>query len=156
TQGLQDAVKARYFLAARQSLALLNSPTFLIRTSGESSLAISAVRKTIQHVDARLPIMFTSSIEQEIAPLIAQGRVTARLGIVFACVALTLAAIGLYGVLSCAVARRTGEIAIRLALGARSGRVISMILRETASVIIVGLVLGAGLAYPAARVIEIR
>ena len=64
--------------------------------------------------------------------------------------------VGLYGVLAYGVAQRTGEIAIRIALGAQSGRVISMILRETAGVVAVGLGLGGGLAYAASRLIDSR
>jgi ABC-type antimicrobial peptide transport system permease subunit len=73
--------------------------------------------------------------------------------VVFGCVALTLAAIGLYGVLSYGIARRKGEIAIRIALGARPGRVIGMILGETIGLVITGLADGAGLAYIASRLI---
>jgi ABC-type antimicrobial peptide transport system permease subunit len=62
-----------------------------------------------------------------------------------------LAAVGLYGVLSFAITRRQGEIAIRIAVGARPGSVIAMILRETSGLILVGLALGAGLAYAASR-----
>jgi ABC-type antimicrobial peptide transport system permease subunit len=88
--------------------------------------------------------------------LTAQDRTTAQLAVVFGCVALTLAAIGLYGVLSYGIARRKGEIAIRLALGAQSGRVISMILRETMGLVGVGLALGGGMAYAASRLIDSR
>ena len=90
------------------------------------------------------------------APLMAQDRTTAQLAVVFGLVALTLAAIGLYGVLSYGVARRTGEIAVRIALGARPGRVLSMILGETAGVVATGLLLGAGLTYTASRLIHSR
>ena len=90
------------------------------------------------------------------APLTAQDRTTAQLAVVFGCVALTLAAIGLYGVLSYGIARRTGEIAVRIALGARPGRVIAMILRETIGLLIAGLALGGGLAYAASRLIGSR
>jgi ABC-type antimicrobial peptide transport system permease subunit len=76
--------------------------------------------------------------------------------VVFGCVALALAAIGLYGVLSYGVARRTGEIAIRIALGAQSGRVVSMILSETIGLVGVGLALGGGMAYAASRLIDSR
>jgi ABC-type antimicrobial peptide transport system permease subunit len=69
---------------------------------------------------------------------------------------LALAAIGLSGVVSYGVARRTGEIAIRIALGAQPGRVISMILREMAGVVGTGLALGGGLAYVASRLIDGR
>jgi putative ABC transport system permease protein len=114
------------------------------------------VRKAIERVDAGLPILSATSIDEAMAPLTAQDRTTAQLAVVFGCVALTLAGIGLYGVLSYGIARRTGEIAIRIALGAQSGRVISMILRETSGVVILGLILGRGLAYAASRLIDSR
>jgi ABC-type antimicrobial peptide transport system permease subunit len=115
-----------------------------------------AVRKTIEHVDAALPIMSARSIEEQMAPLTAQDRTTAQLVVAFGCVALTLAAIGLHGVLSYGIARRTGEIGIRIALGAQRGRVISMILRETVGLVGAGLALGGGLAYAASRLIDSR
>jgi predicted permease len=152
TQSLRGEVRPRYFVAARQSLAAVKSPTLLIRTAVDGA-QLAAVRKTIERVDGALPIDFVSSMEQRMAPLTAQDRTTAQLAIVFGCVALTLAAIGLYGVLSYGVASRTGEIAIRIALGAQAGRVISMILRETSGLVIAGLVVGAGLAYAGTRVI---
>lgn len=155
-QSLRGDVAPRYFVAAKQDLAAVNSPTFLIRTAAESELVIAAVRKTIERVDAGLPILSASSIEEQMAPLTAQDRTTAQLAVVFGSVALMLAAIGLYGVLSYGVARRMGEIAIRIALGAPSGRVISMILRETIGVVGVGIALGGGLAYAASRLIGSR
>jgi len=75
---------------------------------------------------------------------------------VFGSVALTLAAIGLYGVLSYGVARRSAEIAIRIALGAQPSRVVSMILGETVGLVSGGLLLGGGLAYAASRLINSR
>jgi ABC-type antimicrobial peptide transport system permease subunit len=156
TSSLRGDVAPRYFVAAMQSPASPNSPTFLIRTATGTGPVIAAVRKTIERVDATLPIVSASSIAAEMIPLTAQDRATAQLAVVFGCVALTLAAIGLYGVLSYGVARRTGEIAIRIALGARPGRVISMILRETTAVVGVGLALGGCLAYAAARLIDSR
>ena len=156
TSSLRGDVEPRYFVAAMQPPASANSPTFLIRTATETAPVIAAVRKTIERVDARLPMVSASSIEQEMVPLTAQDRTTAQLAVVFGCVALTLAAIGLYGVLSYGVAGRTGEIAIRIALGAQSGRVIAMILRETIGFVSAGLALGGGLAYAASRLIDSR
>jgi putative ABC transport system permease protein len=155
-QNLRGDVAPRYFVAAKQDLAAMRSPTFLIRTATESSPVIAAVRRTIERVDAGLPILSASSIEKEMAPLTAQDRTIAQLAVVFGSVALMLAAIGLYGVLSYGVARRTGEIAIRIALGAQRGRVISMILRETAGLVSAGLAVGGGLAYAASRLIDSR
>ena len=148
THSLRGAVEPRYFVPRS-----VNSPTFLIRTTTETVPVMASVRKSIQRVNAALPIMSARSIEEQIAPLTAQDRTTAQLAVVFGCVALMLAAIGLYGVLSYGIARRTGEIAVRIALGAQPSRVIAMILRETLGLVIIGLAAGAGLAYAASSLI---
>jgi predicted permease len=156
TQGLRAEVAPRYFLPAKQDPSQLGSPTFLIRTTAGTAPVLASVRRTIERVDAALPIMHTASIEEQMAPITAQDRTTAKLAMVFGCVALTLAAIGLYGVLSYGIARRKSEIAVRIALGAQPGRVVAMILRETMGLVIAGLALGAGLAYAASRLIHSR
>src|SRR5207249_4269888 len=74
----------------------------------------------------------------------------------FGGVALLLTAIGLYGVLSYSITRRTGEIAIRMALGARRGRVVAMIMGEPAVVVTAGVACGGALAYLMSRLIESR
>jgi predicted permease len=153
THTLRGDVEPRYFVPAKQFLPALSSPTFLIRTATESGPVMAAVRKSIQRVGATLPIGSARSIEERMAPLTAQDRTIAQLAVVFGCVALTLAAIGLYGVLSYGIARRTGEIAMRIALGAQPGRVIAMILRETVGLVIAGLAVGSGLAYTGSRLI---
>ena len=90
------------------------------------------------------------------APTIAQERLIAQLAVVFGAVALTLAAIGLYGVLSYGVSRRASEIAIRIALGARSLRIIAMVLGETVGLVVAGLLAGGALAYVGSRLIASR
>ena len=154
THSLRDAVEPRYFVAAAQST--VNNPTSLIRTATGSASVLAAVRKSIQRVDAALPIMSARSIEEQMAPLTAQDRTTAQLAVVFGGVALALAAIGFYGVLSYGIARRRGEIAIRIAVGARPGRVVAMILRETIGLVGAGLLLGGGLTWAASRLVASR
>ena len=132
------------------------SPTLLVRTTTETASAVSAVRKAIQQVDSALPIVSAASIEERLAPLTAEDRAIAQLAVAFGSVALTLAAIGLYGVLWYGVSRRSSEIAIRLALGAQARRVIAMILGETMWLVAVGLALGVALAYAALRLIDSR
>ena len=151
TRRLRGAVEPRYFVPSSA-----DSPTFLIRTATETAPVMAAVRKSIQRVDAALPILAARTLEERMAPLTAQDRTTAQLAVVFGCVALTLAAIGLYGVLSYGIARRRGEIAVRIALGAEPGRVVAMILRETIALVIAGLAMGAGLSYAASRLLDSR
>jgi predicted permease len=150
-QGLRGEIEPRFYVPVSE-----HSPTFLIRTASDAVPSLETVRRTIQRVDAALPILAARSIEEQMAPLTAQDRTTAQLAMAFGGVALLLAAIGLYGVLSYGVARRTAEIAVRIALGARPGRVTSMILRETTSLVAAGLALGGVLAYAASRLIDSR
>ena len=145
--------RARYFVAQQQDLSSATSPKFLIRTATGTAPVLAAVRQAFRRVDPTLPIESANSIEEQMVPLTAQDRTTAQLAIVFGSVALLLAAIGLYGVLSYGIARRTGEIAVRIALGARPRRVIAMILRETSGLVIAGMAAGAGLAYGVSRLI---
>ena len=156
TYDLRGEVEPRFFLAAAQSPSSAASPTFLIRSTLESAAVMAAVRATIQRVDVALPIISARTLEEQLAPLTAQDRTTARLALVFGSVALALAIIGLYGVLSYGVARRSREIAIRLALGAQARRVIGMILGETVGVVSVGLGLGGILAWSVAHLIDSR
>jgi predicted permease len=156
TQGLRGDVQPRYFVAAGQSPASVSNPFFLIRTAMETAPVMAAVRKRIESVNPALSIESARSIEERMAPLTAQDRTTEQLAVAFGCVALTLAAIGLYGVLSYGIARRKGEIAVRIALGAQPGRVIAMILGETIGLVIAGLALGGVLAYVASRLIASR
>jgi putative ABC transport system permease protein len=152
-QEIRGKVDPRYFAAAAQSPEA-SSPTFLIRTATKTGLVASAARKVIERWHPALPIMSVQTLEKRMESLNGQDRIIAQLAIGFAAIALALAAIGLYGVLSYGIARRTGEIGVRIALGARPGRVISMLLRETFGLIAVGLVIGAGLAYGASRLIK--
>jgi ABC-type antimicrobial peptide transport system permease subunit len=87
---------------------------------------------------------------------IVQDRLLARLSIAFGVVAVVVAAMGLYGVLSYGVARRTNEIGIRKALGARHGTLIAMILRETGWLLLAGLIAGGALSAAVIRLITSR
>jgi len=151
TQTLREELKPEFYIAAAQLQSGLKRANFLIRTNTETAPVLAAVRRAFQRVDAALPIGSAHSLEERLASLTARDHTTAQLGAVFGVLALTLAAIGLYGVMSYSIARRTSEIAIRMALGARSVRIIAMILRETIGLVLAGLAVGAALAYAASR-----
>jgi predicted permease len=152
TRSPRQTVEPRMFIAGRQQAPGAGSPTFLVRAQSDASIA-AAVRQAIMEVDANAPLTSIRTGRERLAPLTAQDRAIARLALAFGLVALALAAIGLYGVLSYGVARRTSEIAVRIALGARPARVIMMILRETANVITIGILAGGALAFAASRFI---
>jgi predicted permease len=152
TRSPRDAVQPRIFVPSQQQPAGVASPTFLVRAQSDAPIA-AAVRQAIMEVDANAPLTSIRTARERLAPLTAQDRAIARLALAFGVVALALAAIGLYGILSYGVARRTSEIAMRIALGARPSRVIAMILRETAGVVAIGVLAGGALAVAASRFI---
>ena len=96
------------------------------------------------------------SVTEAVNSRIVQDRLLAQLSIGFVVVAVLLAAIGLYGVLSYGVTRRTNEIGVRKALGAQQGTLIAMILRETGLLLVVGTIAGAGVSLVAIRLITSR
>jgi predicted permease len=156
TSDLRGEIEPRFFVPAEQRPSLAASRTFLIRTAHEASAVAAAVRETVSSVDTALSISDIASIEEQMAGLTAEERTIARLAVVFGTVALTLAAIGLYGVLSSGITRRSGEIAIRIALGAQPRGVIAMILRETIGLVVAGLAVGGALAHLGSRLIASR
>jgi putative ABC transport system permease protein len=99
-------------------------------------------------------LVVTTSLQQPINDSLTRERLMAMLSGFFGGLAVLLAAIGLYGVMSYMVAQRRQEIGIRMALGAGRGRVLSMVLRESLALVVIGVVLGAGLAYFAGRYTE--
>jgi predicted permease len=154
TNSLRGNVDPRFYMPFTQPHRdNVKRANFLIRTSSVNTAVLAAVRQAFQRVDPSLAILYANSMEDQIAPWTAPELTTAQVAVVFGCVALALAAIGLYGVLSYGIARRRSEIAVRIALGAQPGRVIRMILRETAALLIAGLMAGAGLTYAASRLI---
>ena len=155
-QQLRNDVPPRFFVPMDQATAdLQGAASFEVRAAGDPQQMLSTIHKTILSINADIP-----SEEHSLGELIfnvnAAERMIARLCTLFGIVALLLAATGLYGVLSYGVARRTNEIGIRMALGAGRLRVVTMILRETGIMIVIGVVLGLGAAVALTRFIAAR
>lgn len=115
---------------------------FVVRFSGPASAVIPQVRQTIRSVNRNLPIDDVVSLSDHIGRSLAQQKLVARLASFFGLLALLLACVGLYGVMSYGVARRTNEIGIRMALGARGRSVLWLVLREALLLVVIGLVIG--------------
>jgi len=102
----------------------------------------AALRRAIAEVDPNLPVFSILGIDEQLARSLARERAVARLIGFFGLLALGLAAIGLYGVMSYSVARRTSEIGLRMALGASRGQVLGLVMRETARLTAAGVAAG--------------
>jgi predicted permease len=125
-----------------------------VRTAGDPNSFAQAVRQTINGVDDKIPIFGVTTLEEQVQDTLDQDRLIAQLVSFFGALALILACIGLYGVMAHGVARRTSEIGIRMALGARGGSIAWMILRETLVLVLLGLVIGVPTALFAARFVS--
>jgi predicted permease len=113
-----------------------------IRTAEEPGTVLSQVRTAIESLDRDLPLIDVRTMSEQIRATMSGERIFAQLTSAFGVLALLLACIGIYGIMSYAVARRTGEIGIRMALGAQADRVLAMVLREVTWMAIAGIAVG--------------
>jgi predicted permease len=156
-RSLRDEIEPKFYVPAAQPPDMPpRFITFAVRTVAEPSSVLAGVRRAILSEDSNLPITAASTLTELVDKQMVQDRLLARLSTAFGVVALLLAAIGLYGVLSYGVARRTNEIGIRKALGAQHGAVMVMILRETGVLILGGLAAGTLLAVTGTQLIASR
>jgi putative ABC transport system permease protein len=149
-------VDRRFYVPASQPSAEVDAISFLIRPASDSGGVLANVRRAIERAEPKMVITGTTSVTEAINARLVQDRMLGRLSVAFGVVALLLAAVGLYGILSYGVARRTNEIGIRKALGAQQSTLMAMVMRETGWLLVIGLVVGVGLASAGIRLIESR
>jgi len=154
---LRGDIPRRFYVPAAQGLpSVPEFVNFEVRAAAGPGTVVQAVRAKIQAADRTLPIGTPSTLNELVERQLLQERIIAQLSTFFGALALLLACMGLYGVLSYAVARRTNEIGIRMAVGAGHGSVVWMILRETMVLVAVGAVAGAGASLGMARLVASR
>jgi putative ABC transport system permease protein len=129
------------------------SMAFVVRTSGEPRALVPAVRAEVSALAADLPISQVGTMEEHVERALARPKFMSTLIAAFGALALALAVVGIYGVMSYAVSQRAQEIAIRMALGARRSDVIRMVLSRAALLATAGIVGGLGAAAALSRVI---
>ena len=130
------------YLPHAQSDAGFSFMTVVMRAHGDPLALRKPVEEQVRSLDKDVPIAHVQSMEQVIADKLWRGRLAMTLLGLFAAVAVSLAALGIYGAISYSVSQRTGEIGIRMALGARSGDVLRMILLQGLTVVGVGITVG--------------
>ena len=132
----------------------LDTMTFYVRLGGDAASMPNTVRQVVQRLDANLPIFDMKTMEAQVDESLFLERLVASLSLLFGALATVLAAIGLYGVMSYTVSRRTREIGIRMALGAERTSVLWMVLREVAIMAAAGIVLGLPVAIGLSRFVQ--
>jgi putative ABC transport system permease protein len=120
--------------------------TVVVRPRGGvlAASAAPALQREVKKVDPNLPLYFVGTPKENQDTFLAQNRIIAAMFSIFGAVAVVLASVGLYGVMSFSVSQRTQEFGIRMALGADNNRILQMVLRQGAIQLVIGLVLGLG------------
>ena len=130
-----------------------SSVTFELRTGLEARSLVPQVREAVRRIDPKLPLRNVSTQAEEVEERFAQERFVSQAFSLFGVLALVLACIGLFGLMSYSVVRRTNEIGIRMALGAEPWKVIWMVLRESKLLVLIGSIVGLAGSLAAGRFI---
>jgi putative ABC transport system permease protein len=139
------------YVPYRQAI-YVRSMDIMVRTAGDASAMAPAIRKLIADLDRTQPVYDVQTVEQALSNSIAPRRFNLLLLGIFAAAALALAVVGIYGVMGYAVAQRTHEIGVRMALGARRGEVVRMVVRQGMAIAAAGIAVGAVAALGLTRV----
>jgi len=136
---------------AEQSSLFINSITLRFRRQPQN--VDMMVRRVLGDIDPNLTITDLRSLENQVSQNLGQERLLARLTMLFGILALVLASVGLYGITSYSVARRTNEIGLRMALGADRSQVLRLVLRGAFAQVLLGLAIGIPIALLGSRLV---
>lgn len=147
----ERGMMAEMYLSHRQSDSY---GTYLVRARGEPLALVPAIRSALAAIDPDIPLVRARSMEDIEADVSADTRILSTLLVAFGALALLLACTGVWAMVSFAVAQRTRELGLRVALGAAPGKVVALVVRGGTRATVVGLALGAAAAWFASRLLE--
>jgi predicted permease len=148
---VREAAPATMYVPFRQTR--LGGAVFEVRTAGAPASVRGSIREAARQIDSNLPLTDVSTQIEQVERRFEQERLFARAYSLFGGIALALAAIGLFGLMSYNVSRRTNEIGIRIALGAQRGQVLGLVMRESMLLVAAGVVTGLAIAFFAGRLV---
>ncbi|HEV8410608.1 MAG TPA: ABC transporter permease [Gemmatimonadaceae bacterium] len=152
-EGLDAAPRVQLYFDESQAPFGMNAMQVAVRTSGDPKTYVTAIRNAIHEVDHDMPMSKVSTLDVLVDNSMGQRRLSAVLLGVFAGLALLLASIGIYGVMSYTVAQRTRELGVRVALGASTGSVLSLVMRQGMTITLIGVGIGLAGAFGLTRLI---
>jgi len=140
-EGPREGTRRQVFVPLLQS-EYPAGVAFYVRTALNSESMFNTLRSKVRELDAAMPVYGLKTLERQLDETLSTERLIAALSAAFGVLATVLAALGLYGVMAFVVARRTREIGLRMALGAPQTQVIWMVMRETLTLVVIGLAIG--------------
>ncbi|MGA9771258.1 MAG: ABC transporter permease [Blastocatellia bacterium] len=154
--GLTQEVRSEIYFSDAQApdLALTQSMSLVVRAASDPANLTPIIRREVQAVDPAQPIYSIESMESVIATSVSDRRLNMMLLGIFAAVALVLAAVGIYGVLSYTVSQRTHEIGIRMAVGARPSDILKLVVRQAMSMALAGVAVGLVASFALTRLMS--
>jgi predicted permease len=150
---LRNEGRAMFYLPYYQATTGRGQMTLVVRTAGDPTTVVAAVRREARAMDPAMPMFEVETLATQVAATLQRERLLATLSSGFGLLALLLSCLGLYGILSYAVARRASEIGIRMALGADRRDVLWLVLRDALRLVLIGAALGVPAALAVARLV---
>jgi putative ABC transport system permease protein len=150
-QSFEAGSKAEFFVPYAQYpepvlAGMYLNAALVVRTAGAPDQVVTALRSVVREIDPAQPLVNVRTMETAMAGTVAQPRFQMTLLVAFACVALALAAIGVYGVMAYTVTQRIPEIGVRMAVGASPAQVVRMVVWQGAKLALIGVAVGIGVS----------
>jgi putative ABC transport system permease protein len=150
---IQESTPRTFYVPFLQDSGAWRETTFQLRTAGEPTNLANPIRSAVQEIEPNLSLFRVRTLAAQVDESIGQERLMTTLASLFGLLALLLTCAGLYGVLSYSVSQRTSEIGIRLALGAQTGNVLRLILKQGMGLALLGTVIGIGASFALTRLL---